>query len=187
MSTMMSHVLPGPSFTCPCCGATSYNLGDIAQRYCGKCNWWTGDPGLGGWHLAGRCPYRTEGAQGCVFCGRVDRGEYDEELSLPGSVAVFEPLKPVTPGHLLAIPFRHVRDAFEEPHVTGYVMEHAARLGAAFSAGGGGLYQANLITSIGPDATQSVFHLHVHLTPRRPDDNLALPWTGQAEREGRAS
>lgn len=38
---------------------------------------------------------------------------------------------------------------------------------------------ANLITSKGADATQSVYHLHVHIAPRQADDGLHLPWTSQ--------
>lgn len=33
-----------PCFTCPACGMTSYHRDDIAQQYCGRCHWWTGDP-----------------------------------------------------------------------------------------------------------------------------------------------
>ena len=39
--------------------------------------------------------------------------------------------------------------------------------------------ESNLITSIGPAATQTVPHLHLHLVPRRPGDGLPLPWTPQ--------
>ncbi len=124
-----------------------------------------------------------DGGPGCPFCDRISRGEYDEELSLPDQVAVFEPLGPVTPGHLLVLPFRHVRDAAEEPHVTGYVMEHAARLLNHFSSPAIGPYEANLITSVGRAATQSVFHLHVHLIPHREGDGLVLPWTDQQARD----
>jgi histidine triad (HIT) family protein len=119
----------------------------------------------------------------CPFCQRIERGEYDQELSLPGSIAVFEPLNPVTRGHLLAVPFAHVRDAAARPCVTGQVMEHAARLLRNFSSPAEPHpYQANIITSIGPDATQTVWHFHVHIVPRRPGDGLALPWTGQGAR-----
>ncbi|MEU3978362.1 HIT family protein [Streptomyces bacillaris] len=44
-----------------------------------------------------------------------------------------------------------------------------------------GLPAANLITSKGAEATQSVYHLHVHIVPRRDGDNLPLPWTPQHE------
>lgn len=110
----------------------------------------------------------------CPFCKRVAAGEYDDELSIPPSVAVFEPLNPVTRGHLLVVPFQHVRDAAQEPHITAFVMEHAGRLLKNFDI------QANIITSVGTDATQTVFHLHAHIVPRRPGDGLHLPWTGQA-------
>jgi histidine triad (HIT) family protein len=116
----------------------------------------------------------------CPFCERIAEGRYDGGFTLPGSVAVFEPLNPVTRGHLLLVPFEHVRDAAEAPHVTARVMEHAARLLHNFSSPAEPHpYQANVITSIGPAATQTVFHLHVHLVPRREGDGLALPWTGQ--------
>lgn len=39
----------------------------------------------------------------------------------------------------------------------------------------------NLITSSGRWATQTVKHLHIHYVPRRKDDGLTLPWTGQAQ------
>jgi hypothetical protein len=35
--------LGAPSFTCPDCGATSYNRNDIREGYCGRCHDWTGD------------------------------------------------------------------------------------------------------------------------------------------------
>lgn len=87
--------------------------------------------------------------------------------------AVFEPLAPVTPGHLLVVPARHVEDAAASPHLAGM----ATNVASAYAGRAG---QANIITSIGPNATQSVFHLHVHVVPRRPGDGLHLPWTGQS-------
>jgi hypothetical protein len=29
---------PPPSYRCPRCGAVSYNAGDLAHRYCGRCH-----------------------------------------------------------------------------------------------------------------------------------------------------
>jgi histidine triad (HIT) family protein len=108
----------------------------------------------------------------CPFCERIAAGEYDEEPRR--GCYIFAPLNPVTPGHLLVVPGEHVRDAAVAPATTAAVMFEAAlkvqRLAGA----------ANIITSVGRYATQSVYHLHVHVVPRREGDGLALPWTGTA-------
>lgn len=120
----------------------------------------------------------------CPFCARIGRGEYEAWAPDP-SVVWFEPLRPVTPGHLLFVPVRHVTGAADPsngPYEAAITMEIAARWAQRNDVGA-----FNLITSVGRPATQSVFHLHVHLIPRHLGDGLALPWTGQAEREGRAT
>lgn len=33
-------------FRCPDCGIISSNPNDLADGYCGRCHWWTGDPKL---------------------------------------------------------------------------------------------------------------------------------------------
>ena len=68
------------------------------------------------------------------------------------------------------LPRVHVPDAGTDPDVTAAVMRRAAELMAEHGA-------ANLITSRGAAATQTVFHLHVHVVPRRPGDGLMLPWS----------
>lgn len=89
----------------------------------------------------------------------------------PDALAIV-PLNPVTDGHLLIIPKAHVTDACEDPVVTGAVMQRAVELPDR---------PCNLITSVGRAATQSVFHLHIHVVPRQFGDGLALPWSGQKE------
>lgn len=103
---------------------------------------------------------------GCPFCG----GPTDRQVTWYGDVQVFEPLGPVVPGHLLVVPRQHVTDARTDPAVTAKVFGVAALVAAEGGA-------CNLITSAGPEATQTVFHLHVHVVPRRPDDGLRLPWS----------
>jgi diadenosine tetraphosphate (Ap4A) HIT family hydrolase len=111
----------------------------------------------------------------CPFCGRVERGEYD--YADDRSVA-FEPLYPVTPGHFLVVPRRHAAHALEAPRAAGRALEFAGYLANQM-----GLTAANFITSAGTAATQSVFHLHVHVVPRCDGDGLHLPWTGQQRGE----
>ena len=107
----------------------------------------------------------------CVFCDIVEgRAPARFVYTWPETVA-FVPLNPVTPGHILVVPRDHVADFAEEPDITANTMARAAE--AAEHIGG----DMNLITSRGADATQTVFHLHVHLVPRRSGDGLHLPWT----------
>jgi histidine triad (HIT) family protein len=112
-----------------------------------------------------------ETVTGCVFC-RIVRG--DEPATIVATwrhALAFVPLNPVAEGHVLVVPRRHTSYATEDPLVAGYVFVCAAEIAPTPS---------NLITSSGVDATQTVFHLHVHVVPRAKGDGLALPWTAQS-------
>ena len=109
----------------------------------------------------------------CVFCSIVSgKSPADVVLNTPDVLGIV-PLNPVTPGHVIFLPKVHVSDATDDPTVTGYTMK-AASLYGKDKAGSDSM---NLITSVGEDATQSVYHLHIHLVPRRHCDLLPLPWT----------
>ena len=127
----------------------------------------------------------------CVFCDEARLPEHKVVLTSRWGDRfwIFEPLSPVTPGHLLVVPVEHHDDASARPMITGGAFEIAAEVVAASRAPGGtyirhlpkeSIDDFNLITSAGSSAaTQTVFHLHVHIVPRREGDGLALPWTGQ--------
>lgn len=106
----------------------------------------------------------------CVFCHRISMQD-TEGFAHFNDVGWFTPLKPVVPGHMLFVPRTHLVDASQNPTITGKVFqtaaEYAASQGTAF----------NLITSAGGDASQTVFHLHIHYVPRREGDGLQLPWS----------
>lgn len=114
---------------------------------------------------------------GCPFCDYAGPSEVLATYAMgSGEVFVIEPTDPVTPGHVLVIPRAHVWDFAHHPRVTGDVV-HAA---AIFCDDPNVPYRAdyaNLITSMGEAATQTVKHLHVHLVPRRDGDGLLLPWS----------
>ncbi|MGW4651338.1 HIT family protein [Kitasatospora sp. NPDC004289] len=117
---------------------------------------------------------------GCVFCA-ISAGLAPAQVvrRWPETIAIV-PLNPVTDGHVIVLPTRHVPDAAHEPVVTGLTMRRAAELAKA--TGG----PANIITSIGPESSATVPHLHIHLVPRRAHDGLALPWTPATTGSGTA-
>lgn len=109
----------------------------------------------------------------CVFCEIVaGKSPADVVLNTPDVLGIV-PLNPVTPGHVIFIPKVHVAGATDDPSVTAYTMKAASMYGKDKASSG----SMNLITSVGVEATQSVFHLHIHLVPRRHCDLLPLPWT----------
>lgn len=118
---------------------------------------------------------RAESYVDCVFCRIVEGKAPAKELMRWNNAIAIEPLNPVVPGHVLIIPTVHVTDFADDPLVSALVMARAASMAAWYPQ----FQECNLITSRGESATQSVFHLHVHLVPRAEGDGLHLPWTGQ--------
>ena len=113
----------------------------------------------------------------CVFCDiTAGRGPANFIDQWPDAMA-FTPLEGgVTPGHTLVVPRTHVANAIVDPVVTGFSVIRAATL-AGQMISNGRMPGANLITSIGQVATQSILHLHWHVVPRHHGDGLPLPWT----------
>jgi histidine triad (HIT) family protein len=105
----------------------------------------------------------------CVFCGIVAGTEPATFVRTWKDAVAFVPFNPVSPGHVLVVPREHVRDATESDDVTALTMVRAVELARNLSA-------SNILTSVGTAATQSVFHLHVHVVPRSFGDQLMVPW-----------
>lgn len=105
----------------------------------------------------------------CPFCERIARNDFDP-FTADSMVVSFEPLRPVTQGHLLVVSRSHIVSAAADPITAGACMHKAAAIARMMPA-------ANIITSIGEAATQTVQHLHVHVVPRYPGDGLRLPWS----------
>ncbi|MFJ9521823.1 HIT family protein [Kitasatospora sp. NPDC101801] len=104
----------------------------------------------------------------CVFCLIVaGRAPARVVRRWPDALAL-HPLGPVTPGHLLVIPVRHATDFTSDPDISALVMRRAAELAVP---------PCNAISSAGALATQTVFHLHIHVLPRSAADGLLMPWS----------
>lgn len=118
-----------------------------------------------------------EADKSCVFCeiagGRLGAGRvlFEDEHTV-----AFLDHTAVMPGHTLVIPRFHAADIWEiSADAAAAVMRTAhsmaARIRDVLRLDGLTLFQAN--RSAG---WQDVFHLHVHLVPRRDGDHLTRPW-----------
>ncbi len=109
----------------------------------------------------------------CVFCQIVAGKSPATVVRRFSNAIIIKPLQPVTEGHALVIPHKHVSDYTEDMNVTALTASAASAYARDLKT------DSNLITSAGRIATQSVFHLHMHVVPRRKNDGLKLPWSGQ--------
>lgn len=112
----------------------------------------------------------------CVFCQKTE-ADYIVESDLAAS---FLDLYPVSKGHTLIVPKRHVRQVWDltedERHaVFSLIEENKAVLDEKYHPDG-----YNIAINSGAAAGQSVFHCHVHLIPRYWDsDPKRKPVPGQ--------
>ena len=115
----------------------------------------------------------------CPFCfTALDRTFHEGPLTL----ALWDAF-PVSPAHALLIPRRHVATWFDATPTE--QSELTATIAIARDAILRRLHPQvpdgfNIGINVGAAGGQTVFHLHVHIVPRRDDDGLTLPWTGQA-------
>ncbi|AHG91002.1 histidine triad (HIT) protein [Gemmatirosa kalamazoonensis] len=98
----------------------------------------------------------------CLFC-RIVRGEIPAKLVAESDDCVaFRDIDPKAPTHLLVIPRAHVASLNEatDEALLGKVMRFAADVARQEGIADSGW---RTVVNTGPDAQQSVFHLHVHV------------------------
>ncbi|MGH2702017.1 MAG: histidine triad nucleotide-binding protein [Actinomycetota bacterium] len=99
----------------------------------------------------------------CLFC-KIARRELDSDIVHESDdIMVFRDINPAAPLHVLAIPKEHVAsvDELNRNHA-GVLAEMLIALSTiADREGTDGGYR--IVTNVGPDAGQSVLHLHFHL------------------------
>ena len=113
----------------------------------------------------------------CPFCEVAQRDDPDaREVYRDREAVAFFPTEPATLGHTLLVPRLHVPDIWTLPEeVAAHLGKVAVRLASAIKRAvePDGL---SVIQSNGPAATQTVFHLHVHLVPRWENDAVGRIW-----------
>ncbi|SDQ04712.1 HIT domain-containing protein [Quadrisphaera sp. DSM 44207] len=103
----------------------------------------------------------------CLFC-RLVAGEVPVDVvSRTERVVAFRDIDPQAPVHVLVVPVDHHRDAAAlaaaDPSLLAEVVAAADAVGAAECD-----HQYRLVWNTGPQAGQSVFHVHAHVLGGRP-------------------
>lgn len=99
----------------------------------------------------------------CLFCAIID-GEipstkvYEDELCL-----AFRDINPLAPTHILILPKTHIPSANAVDETNSAVVAHIFELVPRLAAAEGLVNGYRVITNCGPDAGQTVQHLHFHL------------------------
>ena len=106
--------------------------------------------------------------QDCLFCKIVRKEIAANEVLRDEHVVAFRDLNPQAPTHVLVIPTQHAE------HLSAFaragndaarvrLLTAVAEIGARFGPDG-----YRVVFNEGPDAGQSVFHLHAHVLAGRP-------------------
>jgi histidine triad (HIT) family protein len=100
----------------------------------------------------------------CIFC-KIAAGEIPADIVRESDdVLAFRDTNPQAPVHILLIPKEHVESVAElgEDHsgILTDIMQAAIQLARAEGIADRGW---RLVTNVGPEAGQTVFHLHFHL------------------------
>ena len=104
----------------------------------------------------------------CLFC-KIVAGEIPSDLVYEDDdVVAFRDIAPRAPTHVLVVPRRHIADVHALGETDGPLL--SALFGAVRRiADDAGLERGyRVVTNVGPESGQSVFHLHLHLLGGRP-------------------
>ena len=108
-------------------------------------------------------------ATDCIFCRIVDGSLNTEFLVQSPHVVAFRDIAPQAPTHVLIVPRRHVEDLQSvtqaDSDLIGEMISVAQRVARDEGIADTGY---RLLTNIGPDAGQTVLHLHWHLLGGAP-------------------
>ena len=111
----------------------------------------------------------------CVFCAVVAGDAPAIRIVEDDDYLAILDIRPFTRGHTLVIPKRHTVDLTDTPPQTlarmitiGQRIANAARISGLHADGN------NIAVNDGKAAFQSVFHIHLHVVPRRSGDKLSF-------------
>lgn len=100
----------------------------------------------------------------CIFC-KIVAGEIPcDQVYADDLIIAFHDISPQAPTHILVIPRKHISDmneaSAEDQALLGHMMLRAPEIAAEAGLAESGY---RLVLNTGPDARQSVFHIHLHI------------------------
>jgi histidine triad (HIT) family protein len=108
----------------------------------------------------------------CIFC-KIISGKIPAEILYENdhAVAVLD-INPIHFGHALILPKQHCSGFLDLPDETYHSILQAAKVVTQALVQSLKLEGYNIFSNNGTIAGQSVFHFHLHVTPRYRDDNI---------------
>ena len=108
----------------------------------------------------------------CIFC-RIIAIEIPAEFLFENDCAIaILDVNPIHYGHALVIPKNHHKDFLEVPEKELAGIMHAVHVVSRALVKSFELKGFNFFSNNGAIAGQSVFHFHIHITPRYEGDNI---------------
>jgi histidine triad (HIT) family protein len=100
----------------------------------------------------------------CLFCA-IAAGEVpSEEVASTGTTYAFRDINPAAPTHVLVVPREHIENASAlGPEHAQLLLELLATARAVAESEGVSKSGYRLVFNVGPDALNSVPHLHLHV------------------------
>jgi len=112
--------------------------------------------------------------QDCLFC-KISKGEIPSAKVFENDrIFAFLDINPLTDGHCLIVPKQHFENIFD---IDREVLKDIIFLAKDISENAKrnlGATGVQLMNASGRDAEQSVFHFHLHVVPRYPNDGLEM-------------
>lgn len=119
-------------------------------------------------------PHTSDDSKECIFC-RIIRKELPSEVVYEtGQVIALLDIHPVHLGHTLVVPKTHCRDLLSVPEADFHELLRVSQLVARGLVSALDLKGFNMFSNNGRIAGQTVFHFHIHITPRYADDRFHL-------------
>lgn len=99
----------------------------------------------------------------CVFCNIVAGKTPAKIVYQDEQVVAFCDIHPKAPTHILIIPCRHLSSVAEAQSADAHLLGHMLLVAAQIAQAQGLTAGYRLVTNVGAQGGQSVYHMHLHL------------------------